>query len=106
VTSRGVLRATFYVYFAFLGSVIATAVLLYPWIQTGASPENLLGVGQGIVGWSAFLVVLAILVVPQLQKFNQPISLRKWIPLCLAATVLGILAFVWIFSATVCVVCL
>jgi hypothetical protein len=46
------------------------------------------------------------LVVPQLQKFNQPISLRKWIPLCLAATVLGILAFVWIFSATVCVVCL
>jgi hypothetical protein len=32
--------------------------------------------------------------------------LRKWIPLCLAATVLGILAFVWIFSATVCVVCL
>ncbi len=102
----GVLRAALYLYFSFLCSMIVSAVLLFAWLKVGGSAVNLLGVGEGAVGWIAFLVVLAALVFPRLQTFNEPVSLMKWIPLCLAGTLLGVLSVLWIFSATFCVVCL
>ncbi|HVS48996.1 MAG TPA: hypothetical protein VHJ99_08850, partial [Candidatus Dormibacteraeota bacterium] len=68
--------------------------------------ENLLGVGPGIVEWEAFLVVLAILKIQRSQKFNEPLDLTKWFPLWVVATVLGVVSFVWMFSASFCVVCL
>jgi len=94
----GAVRAALYLYFSFLCTVIATAVLLFLWLPLGGSPENLLGVGQGPVGWVAFLFVLAILVVPRRDQFTQPISLRKWLPLCLVATVIAVVSFLWIFT--------
>ncbi len=106
MAGRALVRVAFYLYFSFACAQIITAVLLLVWLRLGASADYLLWVGPGVVAWAAFLVMLAILVVPRAQMFDQPISLSKWFSLCLAATVLGVLSVMWMFSATFCVVCL
>ena len=106
MAGRALVRVAFYLYFSFACAQFVSAVLMLVWLRLGGSAEYLLWVGPGVVAWAAFLAMLAILAVPRAQMLDQPISLSKWFSLCLAATVLGILSVMWMFSATFCVVCL
>jgi hypothetical protein len=96
-----VVRWALYAYFSFLCALLGSATTLLVWLRLGGSAENLLGVGLGFVAYTTFSVVLAILVIPRMQKLNEPIDLTKWLPLCVVATVLGVVSFLWMFSATV-----
>lgn len=89
------MRAAVYVYFSLMRGVMASAVALFFFV----------GVRQALVESTAFLVVLALLVGLNAQMFNQPIRSRKWIPVCLVATLFGSCSMLWTFETTSCVVC-
>jgi hypothetical protein len=94
-TGHAVLRTVVYLYFAVGASLIANGVIFAIWLDFGGSANTL----PPAVAWLTFLAILFALVTTTRGQFGRQISLRKWIPLCLIAT-LGLLPLVLLLGAT------
>jgi len=83
---RVVLRAFFYVYFSVFAGLTATEVAGI--ILIASHTGRIQGLpGSGTVAWAtAALVILALLVFGQWERFGDRIRLLKWIPLCIVLT--------------------
>jgi hypothetical protein len=87
-----VLRAFLYLYFsAFAGLTVAGVVGM---ILVSSHTGKIAGLpGGGLVAWAtAGLIILALLMFGQWEKFGERIRLLKWIPVSVLATVTGLAA--------------
>jgi hypothetical protein len=94
-TAHALLRTVIYLYFAVGASLIANGVIFALWLDFGGSADAF----PSIVAWLTFLAILLALVATTRGQFGRPISLRKWIPLCLLASI-GLLPLV-LLGATI-----
>jgi hypothetical protein len=94
-TGHALLRTVVYLYFGVGASLIANGVIFAIWLDFGGSTNTF----PPVVGWLTFLAILLVLVATTRGQFGRPISLRKWIPLCLLASI-GLLPLVLLFGAT------
>jgi hypothetical protein len=86
-------RSAIYLYFSVGASLIANGLIFTIWLDYGGSDKNF----PPVVGAITFFAILLLLVVSSRAAFGRPISLRKWLPLCLVST-LGLLPLVLFFG--------
>jgi hypothetical protein len=86
-------RSAIYLYFSVGASLLANGLIFTIWLDFGGSDKNF----PPVVGAITFFSILLLLVSRSRAEFGRPISLRKWIPLCLIAT-LGLLPLVLLFG--------
>jgi hypothetical protein len=87
-------RSAIYVYFSIGASLLANGLIFAIWLNYGGSDKNF----PSVVAAITFFSILLLLVSRSRTEFGRPISLRKWIPLCLTAT-LGLLPLVLLLGA-------
>jgi hypothetical protein len=94
-TGHALLRTVVYLYFAVGAGLIASGVIFAIWLDFGGSANTY----PSTFAWLAFLAILLALLATTRGQLGRPISLRKWIPLCLFASI-GLLPVVLLFGAT------